>query len=174
MVGISATAMTALRLAAEQPQRVSHVIVAGGYADARIQDAKIAEIVRAEGQRMRDDWPAYLAWFFDIVFTEPHSTKQIEDTIGWGLETTPETMILTEAAPALDPDDYRELCASLTCPVLVVHGDEDGIVPYAEGVALAAATGARLVTFAGSGHCLQARDPVRFNLLLREFAEVGL
>jgi pimeloyl-ACP methyl ester carboxylesterase len=59
----------------------------------------------------------------------------------------------------------------LACPVLVLHGDEDEIVPHAEGVALANATGGRLVTFEGSGHCPQARDPVRFNLVLRDFVE---
>src|SRR6185369_5207032 len=37
VVGISATAMTALRLAAYQPERVSHVIVAGGYAEAVVE-----------------------------------------------------------------------------------------------------------------------------------------
>ena len=31
-------------------------------------------------------------------FTEPHSTKQIEDCVGWGLETTPETLADTRLA----------------------------------------------------------------------------
>jgi len=52
-VGISATAMTVLRLAAEQPERVTHVIVVGGFADARIDDPKAAERARAEGKRAR-------------------------------------------------------------------------------------------------------------------------
>ena len=29
------------------------------------------------------------AFFFSEMFTEPHSTKPIEDGIGWGLETDP-------------------------------------------------------------------------------------
>jgi pimeloyl-ACP methyl ester carboxylesterase len=117
------------------------------------------------------DWRGYVEFFFSQCFTEPHSTKQIEDAVEWGLETTAETMLLTEAAPTLDPACVRELGAQVRCPVLVVHGDEDEITPHAEGAALAEATGGRLVTFAGSGHCPQARDPVRFNLLLREFVE---
>jgi hypothetical protein len=32
------------------------------------------------------------------VFTEPHSTKPIEDAVGWALETDPETLILIETA----------------------------------------------------------------------------
>ena len=31
----------------------------------------------------------FLEFFFSQVFTEPHSTKQIEDAVGWALETTP-------------------------------------------------------------------------------------
>jgi len=33
------------------------------------------------------------------MFTEPHSTKQIEDCIGWGLETTGEDLVIGERAP---------------------------------------------------------------------------
>ena len=55
--------------------------------------------------------------------------------------------------------------------MLVVHGDEDAIRPHAQGAALAEAAGGRLVTLAGVGHLPQARDPVRVNLLIREFAE---
>ena len=55
--------------------------------------------------------------------------------------------------------------------LLVIHGDEDAIRPHAQGAALAEATGGRLVTLAGSGHLPQARDPVRVNLLIREFVE---
>jgi predicted glycosyltransferase len=51
----------------------------------------------------------------------------------------------------------------------VVHGDEDKIRPYATGVRLAELSGGQLVTMEGSGHVPHVRDPVRFNLLLREF-----
>jgi predicted glycosyltransferase len=55
--------------------------------------------------------------------------------------------------------------------VFVVHGDEDAVVPYETGVALARWTGAELVTFHGGGHAPTMREPVRTNLLIREFAE---
>ena len=31
------------------------------------------------------DYAGFLQWFFARMFNEPHSTKQIEDGIGWGL-----------------------------------------------------------------------------------------
>lgn len=67
------------------------------------------------------------------------------------------------------PEEQRRIAASITCPVLVIHGDEDRIVPHEAGRWLAELTGGRLVTMAGSGHSPQARDPVRINLLLRDF-----
>jgi hypothetical protein len=44
------------------------------------------------------DWPGFVDFFMTEMFTEPHSTKQIEDAVGWGLETDPET-ILREPTP---------------------------------------------------------------------------
>ena len=35
------------------------------------------------------------------MFTEPHSTKQIEDCVGWALETDPETLADTTSALGL-------------------------------------------------------------------------
>src|SRR5207302_1524887 len=57
------------------------------------------------------------------------------------------------------------------CPVLVIHGDRDWIVPHTQGAALAEVSGGRLLTMKGSGHIPLARDPVKFNLLLRDFVE---
>ena len=69
-------------------------------------------------------------FFFAHVFTEPHSTKQIEDCIGWGLETDPRALISTTQGGS-EPDageSVRELCARVRCPVLVIHGIEDALV----------------------------------------------
>ncbi|HET9674024.1 MAG TPA: alpha/beta hydrolase, partial [Gaiellaceae bacterium] len=113
----------------------------------------------------------FLWFFFENSLNEPHSTKQTEDAVGWGLETTPETLIATELAPSLGEEAVRGLASRVRCPVLVVHGDRDRISPHARGVALADATGGTLVTLEGAGHLPQARDPVQINKLLREFAE---
>ena len=64
-----------------------------------------------------------------------------------------------------------ELAAQIDCPVMVIHGDEDEIRPWASGARLAELTGATLVTLEGSGHAPHVRDPVKVNLLLREFVD---
>src|SRR6185503_8679201 len=107
--------------------------------------------------------------FFSQIFTEPHSTKQIEDCIGWGLQTTPETLIATQVGDRLDEETARELAARVHCPVLVIHGLEDAVRSHASGATLAQLTGGTLVSLEGSGHAPHARDPVKVNLLLRDF-----
>jgi pimeloyl-ACP methyl ester carboxylesterase/predicted glycosyltransferase len=116
------------------------------------------------------DYPWFLEFFFSQMFTEPHSTKPIEDCIGWGLETTAETLIATEIGNSLDEAAARDLCARVRCPVLVIQGTADAITGPGRGTALAEATGGDLVLLEGSGHGPHVRDPVKVNLLLREFA----
>ena len=105
------------------------------------------------------------------MFNEPHSTKQIEDCVGWGLETERETLVATK----LDGSSTRRPRASwppgCSCPVLVIQGSDDAITGPERGVALAEATGGDLVMLEGSGHGPHVRDPVKVNLLLREFLE---
>ena len=117
------------------------------------------------------DFRDYAEFFFGRAFPEPHSTKQIEDAVGWAHETTPETLALTMEAPDLPLEEIHELLAALQCPLIVTQGDEDYLIPPDRGAAFAAATGAELVSLDRVGHCPNARHPVHFNLLARDFAE---
>ena len=167
-VGISATAMTALRLAAEHPERVSHVIVAGGYAEARVDHPKFAERMRMESERMRTDWPGYLDWFFSTVFTEPHSTKPFEDGVRYGWASSGE--LVDWCRNGWIGNDVRELARRVQCPTLVIHGDGDKRVPYAKGEEIhGLVPGAQMLTVGSGGHIPAARDPVLFNRALRDF-----
>jgi len=78
----------------------------------------------------RDNYEEFLEWFFARVLTEPHSTKQREDSLGWVLERDAETLIATQLAPRLtDEAGVRVLTDRVRCPVLVIHGREDAVRP---------------------------------------------
>jgi predicted glycosyltransferase len=115
------------------------------------------------------DYRDFLEFFFSQMFTEPHSTKQIEDCVGWGLETAPEALVATRLAINMGEEETRALCARVRCPVLVVQGTEDAITGASRGIALAEETGGSLVLIEGSGHGPHVRDPVKVNLVLRDF-----
>src|SRR4029434_2510562 len=69
----------------------------------------------------------------------------------------------------MEREEGRELAGRVRCPVLVIHGEEDGHSSVTRGIALAEHTGGRLVLLGGSFHAPHVRDPVRVNLLLRDF-----
>jgi pimeloyl-ACP methyl ester carboxylesterase/predicted glycosyltransferase len=174
-----------LTLAAEHPERVSRLVLIAPDLhlseepiDTEGPDSFDADPVTPDGWARWNrhywlrDWPGFLDFFFRQVFTEPHSTKQLEDAIGWGLETDPETILRgMDAEWFNDRDSALRLCAQVRCPTLVLQGSADAVVGPARGAAVAAAIpGARLVTFEGSGHAPHLRDPVRANLVIRDFA----
>jgi pimeloyl-ACP methyl ester carboxylesterase len=120
------------------------------------------------------DWRGYLEHFFTECLPEPHSTKPIEDCVGWGLETDAETILTGFRGwddKELDPATVVSLCAEVRCPVLVVRGTQDRLVGPGTATRLAAALNADLIELDGSGHAPHARDPVRINHILRDFLD---
>ena len=116
------------------------------------------------------DWRGYTEFFFGECFSEPHSTKQLEDAVGWSLETDPETMLLRFRGwndKVIDRTEATALGDRLSCPGVVIHGTEDRLVEPGRGRAVAETLGWGHVSLEGSGHGPHARDPVRTNLLLR-------
>jgi pimeloyl-ACP methyl ester carboxylesterase/predicted glycosyltransferase len=181
IVSLSLGAQRALLLAAEHPERVEAAVficpsvslgtplaarIAYPFEDVLETDQGWAKYNRHYWLR---DYRDFLAFFFSQMFTEPHSTKQIEDCIGWGLETAPATLVATRLAINMGEEETRALCARVRCPVLVVQGTEDAITGPSRGIALAEETGGSLVLIEGSGHAPHVRDPVKVNLLLRDF-----
>jgi pimeloyl-ACP methyl ester carboxylesterase/predicted glycosyltransferase len=167
-VAISVTTMTAIRLAAEQPERLSHLIIAGGFAQSLLSNPMFAEIVRSEGQCRRENWPEYLHRFFSMCFTEPHSTKPYEDSVRYGWATTSEVLGLCH--DGWMDNDVRDQARRITCPTLVIHGDSDARVPYPLGQEIhELIQDSRMVTVGGGGHLTAVRDPVCFNRWVRDF-----
>jgi pimeloyl-ACP methyl ester carboxylesterase len=184
LVSVSRGALWALRLGAEHPDRVLGVVFIAPtallmppLAERRVQrfDEMIDDPVGWQtynAHYWKTHYPEFVTFFAGRIFTEPHSTKQVEDVTGWGLETDGETLAAADRALEFsNAAATRRLAARLVCPVLVMHGTQDAVRSYAEGEALADCTGGALVTLAGAGHFPQARDPVRVNLLIKQFAD---
>ena len=184
IVGFSMGAQRALLLAANHPDRVEAATFIGPSYQGGGEPVTARTVYEWEDVLDTDEgWAKYNRWywrrdyrgflefFFSQVFTEPHSTKPIEDCVGWGLETTGETLALTQLAPDLQPEELRELARRVRCPVLVIHGEADAIQSAKRGIALAEHTAGRLVLLEGSGHAPHVRDPVKINVLLRDFVK---
>jgi pimeloyl-ACP methyl ester carboxylesterase/predicted glycosyltransferase len=118
------------------------------------------------------DYQGFLEFFFGELLVEPHSTKQFEDCVGWGLETSPEVLMATETAPN-PPDtaaDIAAIAGRVQCPVLVISCENNRCVPMERGLKLAELLGAEVLTMHGAGHLAMAREPVAVNHAIRSFA----
>jgi pimeloyl-ACP methyl ester carboxylesterase/predicted glycosyltransferase len=171
-----------LILAAEHPERVAGLVqiapavqlgdmpsepVAYSFDDPLATDDGWAKENRHYWLR---DWGGYVGFFFGECFCEPHSTKQLEDAVGWALETDPETMLLSFRGwndKVIERAEATALAERVSCPGVVAQGTEDVLVEPARGHAVATEMGWGHVALEGSGHGPHARDPVRTNLLLR-------
>jgi pimeloyl-ACP methyl ester carboxylesterase/predicted glycosyltransferase len=182
LVGLSCGALWGTMLAAEHPERVARLAYIcpavplapqlperRGYAldEPLATDEGWAKYNTYYWQRAYDD---FVEFFVGKLLSEPHMTKPIEDVTGWAHETTPETLGDATRGMALGGSErWRELFTKVLCPTLVIHGDHDMVRSHAQGAALAEATGGQLVTIEGGGHLAVASDPVRVNVLLRDF-----
>ena len=176
--GAVAGRRTVARLAADHPERVERLVLIAPAVPLRravpvgpIVTHSMSRTTRTTAGRSTtattggETTADFLEFFFAQCLTEPHSTKQIEDAVGWGLETDAETLVAdqTRAAAATRPDVRAPLAPRSRCPILVIHGDRRSRSPAAErGAALAEARpAATLVSSRAVGHIPHARDPVR-------------
>jgi pimeloyl-ACP methyl ester carboxylesterase len=183
LVSLSRGAERSLHLAASHPERVDTLVFIAPAVPLPPATPRL-EAIRGFAER-RDDYAGWAKWnqyywlehyvdflefFFSQCLTEPHSTKQREDCVGWALETDAETLVATQLAPRLqDEEGVRKLVERIACPVLVIHGRDDVVRPWESAARLAELTNGALTILEGSGHFPHARDPVKVNLLLREF-----
>ena len=183
LVAFSQGARWAAILAAEHPERVSAVALispalpVGPWRSVQqaigvLFDEQFEEHdgwLRFNAAYWRTDYRDFVEFFFERCLPEAHSTKQIEDAVGWAMETSPEVLIATVHAQPLEPERAAELVSRIACPVLVLNGDEDEIVSHESGVAVASLARGAMQTMEGSGHLVHTRDPVAVNLSLADF-----
>jgi pimeloyl-ACP methyl ester carboxylesterase/predicted glycosyltransferase len=174
-----------LYLAAHRPERVLGAIFTGtafvlepdhperAAATARFfepADDNATGWARLNAQYWREHYDGFADFWFSECFSEPHSTKPREDCVGWAAETTPE-VLLTDLADLQPPHRAHEWASRVSVPTLFIHGSDDLNGPLGRVERLARDTGGELVVLDGAGHIPLARDPVRVNRLIRDFAE---
>jgi pimeloyl-ACP methyl ester carboxylesterase len=184
LVGVCSGAGHALMMAAEAPERVRGVCAINPGLRLttplphRIEfdfDEPRDEYVGWQKQNRhywREDWRDFSTFFFGQMFPEPHSTKQVEDCVEWSMGAGPDTMLMEYDSPEYlgsRPDTAAEVCQAVRCPVLVITGSLDNCQNPLRGPIVADLTGGEFVLLDGAGHLPQARDPVKVNLLLRDF-----
>lgn len=165
LLGVSQGASIAIAYAVRHPERVTHLVLQGGYARGRLvrsrdrQQAEEAEMMcrlaelgwgRADPsfrqffttQFIPGGTPAQHAWFNELerVSTSPANAARF--------------------MRAFNTIDVTALLPRVRCPTLVLHSRDDVRVPFAEGQLLAMhIPGAELVPIDSPNHLLLADEP---------------
>jgi pimeloyl-ACP methyl ester carboxylesterase len=164
VLGIVAFAIGVPRLASPQP----HYVAASATFDDELPTSD--GWAKLNRHHWRRDYADYARFFFNEVTSEPHSTKTIDDAVGWALDGSVDAMIADMAASfPFDVAQVEAICRKVRCPMLLVHGSEDTCQSPARAHRLAEITGAPLVMVEGADHMIPGRHPVLANLLIRDF-----
>lgn len=120
----------------------------------------------------KQDYRGFVEWFANEIHPHPHSTRQIEDTIAYAMESNAAALIpATVGFEMYERDEALDLAARVRCPVLVTQNGGRAMWPKDCSGPLAEATAGRLHVFEGLGPAVAGRWPVAMNLALREFFE---
>jgi pimeloyl-ACP methyl ester carboxylesterase len=96
----------------------------------------------------------------------PAAMKEVRDLIGQG---SPAGVASAQRGMARRPDSTPTL-AKITCPALILVGEEDTLTPPADSEKMAAGVkGAKLVPIPNAGHLPMIENPDAFNQALAEF-----
>ncbi len=162
---ISQGACLGVAYAVKHPERVTHLLIHGGYARGRAMRAETGR------QRETSDMPLKmvdLGWgqsnpAFRQVFTSHFIPGASLEQQHWFNElqrtsTSPaNAMRLLTVASAIQVED---LLAKVSCPTLILHAVNDAAVPFEEGRLMASLIpGARFVPLESANHLLLESEP---------------
>jgi pimeloyl-ACP methyl ester carboxylesterase len=164
LLGISQGCAISIAYAVKHPDRVSHLVLYGGFARGVLTQGSqsVQERVAALVTLMRHGWgqdnPAFRQ-MFTARFIPGGTQEQIESFNELQrISISPDNAI--RALDTMNNTDVIALLAKVTTPTLVLHCRGDAIIPFNEGRKLAAGIpNARFVPLEGDNHLMLEHEP---------------
>jgi pimeloyl-ACP methyl ester carboxylesterase len=178
LLGVSQGCAVSVAFAVRHPERVSHLILYGGFARGWCRRGlpEVERQMEALEALVREGWgrrnPAFRQ-LFTTIFMPDATAGQMQ----WFNELQRRTTSADNAARILrsvNHFDVDDLLARVAVPTLVLHCRGDSAQPFEEGRRLAAGIpGARFVALEGRNHLLLESDPAWSRLLEEVEAFLG-
>ena len=164
LFGVSQGCAAAIAYAVRHPERVTRLVLYGGYARgaSKRDSAGEGEQAQAPLTLMRSGWgqenPA-----FRQIFTSLFMPGATAEQMQWfndlqRMTTSPENAVRIRQAN--NQIDVADLLGRMSVATLVLHCRDDAVVPFEAGRRMAAAIpGARFVTLEGRNHLILEDEP---------------
>jgi class 3 adenylate cyclase/pimeloyl-ACP methyl ester carboxylesterase len=176
LLGVSQGCSVSIAYAVRHPERVSKLILFGGYARGAARRGKPGEVEEADAiaTLMAQGWgrdnPAYRQIFTSrfIPGATPEQQEWFNDL--QRMTASPENAVRIRRA--INVIEVEHLLPEVSVPTLVIHMREDATVPFEEGKRIAARIrGARFVPLEGRNHLIMEGEPSwpRFLREIRDF-----
>ncbi|MBZ5636995.1 MAG: alpha/beta hydrolase [Acidobacteriia bacterium] len=165
LLGISQGAAVAIAYAVEHPERVSHLILYGGYAQGRLK-RNCTEAKKEEAHALRhlirvgwgSDHPAFRRVFASLFLPDGTPEQLASFDALQRASTSPENAVKFVATT--HHLDVVELAAQVKAPTLVMHAKDELVIPIEQARLLATTIpNARLVLLEGRNHILGEAEP---------------
>ena len=164
LLGISQGCAVSIAYAVQHPERVTHLVLYGGFARGRRKRGSTNEIEQQQAllTLMRQGWgqdnPVFRQIFTSLFMPDatPEQMRWFNDL--QRMTASPENAV--RIRQAVDEIDVSRLLGRVTAPTLVLHCRDDAVQPFEEGRRMAAMIpGARFVALEGRNHLMLESEP---------------
>lgn len=171
VVGLSMGGYVALALWRRAPERVRGLVLANTRAGADSPAAREKRLQLIATARSEGSAGVAVAMLPGMLGkTTRDKNPEVMDAVHRMLTAAPVEGVIGGLEAMLDRPDSTGTLATITVPSLIVHGDEDALIPVEESRAMHAAIhGSRLEVIAGAGHLSNLERPAAFNHVISEF-----
>lgn len=164
LLGISQGAGIAIDYAARHPERVTHLVLWGGFARGRRTRGSAEDIAQSEAFKtlMRQGWGKEASVFrrmFASLYLPDATDEQIRFwTDMQRVSTSPENAV--RLRDAIDGIDVTDRLAQVTTPTLILHSAREEVAPIAEARFMASRiANARFVLLDSANHLVMDHEP---------------
>lgn len=166
--GLSMGGYVAFAFLRRHPGKLRSLILMSTRAAADTPETK--QVRERSAALAREKGTAALAETTLPRLTAPGPTATVRAKLEAMLLATPAATAAADLLAMRDRPDSTSDLASISVPTLVLHGEEDALIPLNNARAMAEAIpGASLALIPGAGHMAPVEDPAAANAYLRDF-----
>lgn len=179
LFGMSQGAPISIQYAVRHPERVTHLIICGGFArgflhrddvDHEKQSLELSRALIRQG--WGSDKEAYRQWFTSHLIPEATAEQSRCFNEAEHASATPE--MAEKFLDVVADIDVVGLLPNVKMPTLILHCRDDALVPFSLGQELASRIpGAKFVPLEGRNHIILANDPAHRSFLNAVFSFLG-